>query len=201
MIKVNIKKMMYLVFGLTIVAMVGCTSVVMPPADPNKSDLTKKQAAELSRRKLHVPCRVEVHCADSLVGNSTSVWNDYDRYYYPLQDILSNSFKNAAYTAFDQPGGEIIDAFTIYVTVPESRLKVSNGEAEYNVQVIVRFLEPGEKKVTALGLKEHYEASFINEEEVPPVVYDAARDLAYRTMKKLLSSPKVIRTVKRFEDR
>ena len=201
MIKINMKKMMYLGFWVAVVAIGGCTSVVMPPADPNKSDLTEKQVAELSRKKLHVPCRVEIHCADSLVGNSTSVWNKYDRYYYPLQDILTNSFQSAAYVAFDQPGGEIIDAFTIYVTVPESRLRIGNEEAEYNVQLIVRFLEPGEKKVMALGLKEHYEAPFMNEEEVPPVVYSGARDLAYRTMKKLLNSPKVIRTVRRFEDK
>ena len=184
-----------------ILSIVGCTSVVMPPADPNKSDLTEQQTNALIKNKQYVPCRVEVHCADSLVAFSHSVWNDYDRYYYPLQDILSNSFKNAAYTAFEQPGGEIIDAFTIYVTVPESRLNIYNGEAEYNIQVIVRFLEPGEKKVTALSLKQHYEAPFENEEEVPPVVYDAARDLAFRTMQNLLKDPKVLRTVKRFEDR
>jgi hypothetical protein len=201
MIKLSFKNIVYLVGGLVVLGMVGCTSVVMPAANPNKSDLTKKQAAELSKRKLHVPCRVEVHCADSLVGNTTSMWTDYDKYYYPLQDILTNSFQSAAYIAFDQPGGEIIDAFTIYVTVPESRLNVSNGKAGYNIQIIVRFLEPGEKKITALSFKKHYEAPFVNEEEVPPVIYEAARDLAFRTMKKFLSSPKVIRTVKRFEDK
>jgi len=184
-----------------LLGVVGCTSVIRPSANPNESDLTKSQIAQLSKRKMHVPCRVEVHCPDSLVGNSSSMHSDYDRYYYPLQDILTNSFNSAIYAAFDQPGGEIVDAFTLYVTVPESRLSVGWSEAGYNVQIIVRLDEPGEKKITALSLKQHYEKPFANEKEVPPVVYFAARELAFKTLKKLQNNPKVIRTVRRFEDR
>jgi hypothetical protein len=181
----------------------GCRTNHMPPANPNKSDLTAEQKGKLSARKMHVPCRIEVHCPASLVGDRSSIFSCFDHHfhYYPLQDILRNSFQSAAYSVFDQPGSEVIDAFTIYITVPESRLNVSGDEAEYFVNIIVTLNEPGEKKITAWSLSKRSEAPFFNENEVPPVIYEVCRDIAYETMMKLIKNPKVLRTVKRFEDR
>ena len=50
----------------------GCNSTYMAPVDPSKSDVTAEQARELGKRKINVPCRVAVHCADSLIGQRDS---------------------------------------------------------------------------------------------------------------------------------
>ncbi|OGV50335.1 MAG: hypothetical protein A2017_15315 [Lentisphaerae bacterium GWF2_44_16] len=190
-------------FGIIILAalfITGCNSTFMPPADPNMSDLTKEQIQEISKRKIHVPCRVEVHCPESLVGqrNSTFFTNYY---YYPLNSILTNSFRSAAYQVFDPAGGEVIDAFTMHITVPESNLDVAWGKANYHLHVILKFNEPGEKKITALSIQKHIQVPFPNDNVVPEAVYSACRDAAYEAMKELLKNPKLWATIKRFEDR
>ena len=91
----------------------GCRTNHMLKADPNLSDISAVQIKKLNKKRLHVPCRVEVHCPDSLVGSRggfSSIFHS-QYYYYPLQEILKSSFKSAAFAVFDQPGGEIIDAF------------------------------------------------------------------------------------------
>lgn len=178
----------------------GCNTTYMPVANANRSDLNPAQARQLSRRKIHVPCRVEVHCANSMVGEQDSFFfTDY--FYYPLQDILTNSFKNAVYQVFDPPGGEVIDAFTLHITVPESDLDIAWGDANYCIQVIARFDEPGGKKIIALSAKKFQKVNFPRKNEVPDAIYFACRDAAFDIIKKILASPKTWRTVKRFEDR
>lgn len=195
------KKLSGILLGLSIVALSACTSNHLPPADPAQADLTKSQIGQLSQKKLHVPCRVEVHCPDNLKGDSNAFWRDH-YYTYPLQEILTNSFQSAIYAAFDQPGSEVVDAFTVYVTVPDSRLLYTGGgESEYHLQIIVRFDEPGEKKVTAFSLDQSFEGTTTNYDTVPPVIYDASRTLAYRAIDMMTKNPKVIKTVKRFEDK
>ncbi len=183
------------VFGL----FAGCSTTHTPPADPNMTDMTKEQAAQLSQKKFHVPCRVEIHCPDSLSGDSDAFFDHY--YQYPLQEILSNGFKSAIYCSFDQPGSEIVDAFNVYVTVPESRLLYTGGEAEYYLQIIVRFNEPGEKKITAFTLEKSFQGPVVNKNAIPDVVYEGAKNLAFMTIEKIIKDPKVLKTVKRFEDK
>lgn len=178
----------------------GCGTTFMPPVEPSKSDMSAEQSRTLSSRKIHVPCRVEVHCADSLVGLRDSFFFT-DSYYYPLQEILSNSFKSAAYKVFDAPGGEVIDAFTLHVTVPESNLDVAWGKANYLIQVIVRFNEPGEKKVVAKSFQKHVQLPLNGNNHVPQSVYTACRDIAFDALKDIVKNPRVQRTVKRFEER
>jgi len=195
------KKQIFIALGIIAMASItGCNTTYMPAANPNRSDLTGAQASQLSRRKIHVPLRVEVHCANSMVGQQDSAFfTDY--FYYPLQDILTNSFKNAAYQVFDPPGAEVIDAFTLHITVPESNLDIAWGDANYCLQIIVRFNEPGEKKIMALSAKKYKKIEFPEKDKVPDAVYFACRDAAFDIMKKILNNPKTWRTVKRFEDR
>jgi len=195
------KKQFFMMLGMVIASFItGCNTTYMPTADPNRSDLTAMQARQLNRRKIHVPLRVEVHCSNSMVGQQDSTFfTDY--FYYPLQDILENSFKNAAYQVFDPPGAEVIDAFTLIITVPESNLDVAWGAADYCLQIIVRFNEPGEKKILALATRKYQRISFPDKNKVPDAVYFACRDAAFDIMKKILANPKTWRTVKRFEDR
>lgn len=178
----------------------GCGTTYMPVAETSKSDMTAEQSRTLSTRKIHVPCRVEVHCADSLVGLRDSFFFT-DIYYYPLQEILTNSFRSAAFKVFDTPGGEVIDAFTLHVTVPESNLDIAWGKANYLIHVIVRFNEPGEKKVVAKSFKKHVQLPLNGNNHVPESVYKACRDIAFEALRSIVRSPKVQRTVKRFEDR
>lgn len=180
---------------------VGCaTNKHLPTADPNASDLTKEQRQQLAKTKFHVPCRISVHCMDSLVGYENNFFTSDHAYYYPLQTILKNSFKNAVYCVFDQPGAEVIDAFNIYITVPKSLLTVDGDDAEYIMSIIVTLNEPGEKKVSAWSFTKHKELPITNREKVPQVVYDVARDLAFETMLEIINNPKVKRTVNRFAD-
>lgn len=186
--------------AVAVAALQGCNAVYMPPADPGDSDLTKEQAMKIAKRKIHVPCRVEVHCSDSLVGYRDSLFFT-DSYYYPLKAILSNSFTNAAYQVFDAPGGEILDAFTVHVTVPESNLDIAWGDANYVLQVIVRLDEPGEKRITAFSVQENIKMPVNDGSKVQEPVYIACRNAAFSAMEKILKSPKLWRTVKRFEER
>ena len=195
------KKIKRILLGLSIIGLSACSSTHTPPCDPNQADLTKTQIGQLSQRKLHVPCRVEVHCVDAIKGDSTAFWKDH-YYTYPLQEILTSSFKSAIYSAFDQPGSEVVDAFTVYVQVPESRFAYTgSGDSEYKLQIIVRFDEPGEKKITAFSLDQSFEGTITNYNAVPPVIYDASRTLAYRAIETIVKNPKVIKTVKRFEEK
>lgn len=189
-----------LIFTAVLLLAAGCNSTFMPPADPNMSDMTQSQIQEISKRKIHVPCRVEVHCDDSLVGQRDSFfYTNY--YYYPLKAILTNSFRSAAYQVFDQAGGEVIDAFTIHVSVPESNLDVAWGKANYTLQIIVRFDEPGEKKITAFSVTKSAQVPFKDENKVPEAVYNTCRDAAFEAVQQMLKSPKLWATIKRFEDR
>ena len=198
------RKIKFICLLITVIALSACRTNHMPVANPNASDLTAQQRAKLSAKKLHVPCRVEVHCPNSLVGDSStffvSLFNHHF-YYYPIQDILTNSFNNAIYAVFDQPKGEIIDAFNLYITVPESRLNVSSGDAEYDLHLIIKFSEPGEKKITAFGVRVSLEKPMGTDNEVPPVIYEAAQQAAFKTLSQLVKNPKVLRTISRFEDR
>lgn len=178
----------------------GCNSTFMPPADPNMSDLTPEQSQEICKRKIHVPCAVEIHCEDGFVGQRDSAFfTNY--YHYPLKSILTNSMKNATYQVFDPAGGEVIDAFTMHVTVSESNLDVAWGKANYRLQIIVKLNEPGEKKVMTVSVNKTLQEPFPDENKIPDVIYKACRDASFEAMQQILKNPKLWTTVKRFEDK
>jgi hypothetical protein len=143
---------------------------------------------------------VEVHCPDSMVGSGPNTFTE-DTYHYPLQEILRNGFNSAAGKIFESPRSEVIDAFTVYVTVPESQLMISGGVAQYTLDVIVVLKEPGEKKIDAFELKKTVELPHENKKEIPDAIYKAVQEVAFESAKKLSANPKVMKTVKRFEDR
>jgi hypothetical protein len=89
----------------------------------------------------------------------------------------------------------------MHVTVPESNLDVAWGKASYRLHVIVKFNEPGEKKITALSISKHVQVPLTDENKVPDAIYTACREAAYDAMKDLLKNPKLWATIKRFEDR
>lgn len=183
------------------VLLTGCNATYMPAADPNMSDLTPAQAQEVGKRKIHVPCAIEIHCSsDSLSGQRDSFfYTDY--YHYPLKAILTNSFQHAAYQVFEPAKGEVIDSFTIHVTVQESNLDVAWGKANYQLQIIVRFDEPGEKKILATSISKSMQVPLTDSNKVPDAIYMACRDAAFEAMQKIVASPKLWKTVKRFEDK
>ena len=194
------KLWMGILSAVAAVSVAGCNATYMPSADPHMSDLTSSQAQELSKRKIHVPCAIEVHCDDDLTGQRDSAFFT-DTHHYPLRAILANSFRNAAYQVFDPSKGEVIDSFTIYVTVQESNLDIAWGKANYQLQLIVRFDEPGEKKILASSVTKKVQVPLKDPNKVPDAVYMACRDAAFEAMQKILASPKLWRTIKRFEDK
>lgn len=185
---------------VSVIGLTGCSSTFMPLADPARAELKDTQSQELAKRKFQVPCRVSVHCASSLVGlRDSAFFTDY--YYYPLQDILRSSFTSATYKVFEPARGEIIDSFVMHVTVPESNLDIAWGKANYVIQVIVSFNEPGGRKVMAKSFMKHVQLPLKGNNEVPEAVYQACRDVAFEALSALVESPELQRTVKRFEDR
>jgi hypothetical protein len=178
----------------------GCSHIYMPSIDPNKSDMSPEQSVILTKNKLKVPCRVEVHCPDNLTGSESRFFGD-STYHYPMQEILRNSFTSAINKTFESPRNEVIDSFTVYVSVPESSLVVDGETARYSLNVIVLFKEPGEKKIEAFELKKTLEMPFENKKEVAPVIYRVAQEVAFEAAKKLSTAPKVLKTIKRFEER
>ena len=91
--------------------------------------------------------------------------------------------------------------FNLYVTVPESYLNISSDKAEYLLHVIVTFNEPGEKKITAWSVHKHLALPYTGNKTVPDAIYQATKEVAYEVLKKLTENPKVLRTVRRFEDK
>ncbi len=182
------------------VAFCGCSSTHMI-ADPNKSEMTGELSDLLKKSKFKVPCRVEVHCPENITAVDSKFFGE-DTYNYQLQSILKSSFESAANIAFESPRSEVIDAFTLYVTVPESQLNVSGGSATYNLHVVVVLKDPSEKKVDGFEITWTPKAKPALEGMSPPdTVYKAAREIAFDSVKKLSESPKVRKTAKRLEDR
>jgi hypothetical protein len=187
---------MLVVLGLA----TGCNSTYIPPVDPNGSDLTPEQIKAISKRKIQVPCSITISCSDSFVGVRDSLFfNDY--YHYPLRAILTNSFRHAAYQVFEPAQGEVIDAFNIYVTVQEANLDIAWGKANFVLQIIMRFDEPGEKKILSCSISKRAQVPLVSNDAVPDAVYMACRDAAFETMQKILENPRLWTTVKRFENR
>jgi hypothetical protein len=121
--------------------------------------------------------------------------------HYPLKQILSGCFGNALYSSFDQPSGEVIDSFTLFVDAHASLLAMSGSKAIYDLKLHITLAEPGEKKVVTLDMNKFVSGPVTSDDDVPDAVYDAVRGLAIDTMSSLKSNPKVLKTVKRFEQK
>jgi hypothetical protein len=189
-----------LMAALSTVFTSGCSSRFVPAMELNKTGLTKQQQAKLKSRKMHVPCRVEVKCANVVKCIDDGIFSD-EIYTYPLRSILESSFRNGTHTLFEPAGAEIIDAFTLYITVHESSLELDDDDTNYTLQLIARFDEPGEKKIKALAVRKHVQVPFKGGNNIPDAVYKACREAAYDVLERLSRDPKVRKTVARFEDR
>lgn len=178
----------------------GCGGKYVPAMDIDKTGLTADQKKTLKARKMHVPCRVEVQCASVLKCIDDGAFSD-DSYSYPLRSILEASFRNGAHTLFEPAGAEIIDAFTLYITVHESSLDIDGDDTNYTLQLMVRFDEPGEKKIRSLAVRKQVQIPFNGGNRIPDAVYVACREAAYDVLERLSRDPKVRKTVARFEER
>jgi len=116
-----------------------------------------------------------------------------------LKQILKDTFSNAVYASFNQPGGEVVDAFTLRVEVFRSELDM-HAEV-YSLYLLITLEEPGEKKVVTLRQEKTVHGEIKSEEMVPELVYSAAKELAIESVQELKDNPKVIKTVSRFADK
>lgn len=173
----------------------GCGSTFYLKHIPQGAEFSPSQKGVLAANKSNVPCRVEVICPDDMTGDL----GYFSRAHYPLKQILKDTFSNAVYAAFNQPGGEVIDAFTLRVDVFKSELDMHSGV--YTLHLLVTLQEPGEKKILTLHQEKTVHGEVKSDFDVPDIIYIAAKELAIESVKELKTNPKVIKTVSRFEEK
>jgi hypothetical protein len=176
----------------------GCSSVYQMSNSGNGTELSQQQRTALIAKKNAVPCRVEIICPSDMVGRYETFFTD-NTCHYPLEQVLEQSFSNAVYCAFEQPGGEVLDAFTLKVEVYKSELQMDSSDARYHINLNVTFEEPGEKKVVSFSVDKSAALPSGEPNVVPAAIYEAVKSSAVDTMNKLKNDPKVVKTVKRFE--
>ncbi len=180
------------------VVLSGCGSTMFLRHNESLAQLGSQQKSALLAKKNNVPCRIEIICPDDMTGKYSSFFSS-SIVHYPLKQILRDSFNNAVYCAFEQPGGEVLDAFTLKVDVFKSQLEMDSSDANYNLYLMVTFDEPGEKKVVTIRADKMLDGAAKGRGEVPPVIYTVAKDLAIDVIKQLKEDPKVVKTISRFE--
>lgn len=189
-------RILYYLSALSILLLsTGCGSIFYLKHSPEGAEFSAAQRGALVANKSNVPCRMEVICPDDMVGQL----GRFSLAHYPLKQILKDTFSNAVYAAFNQPGGEVIDAFTIRVEVFKSELDMR--EEVYTLHLLVTLQEPGEKKILTLHQEKTVHGEVKSDHDVPDIVYIAAKELAVDSVKELKSNPKVIKTVSRFEEK
>ncbi len=177
----------------------GCSSVYHMSNPASSTELSQAQKSSLLAKKSSVPCRVEVICPADMVGRYDTFFTS-NVCHYPLEKIIEQSFSNAVYSSFEQPGGEVLDAFTLKVEVYKSELQMDSSEATYSLTLNVTFEEPGEKKVTSFSVDKSVTAPVTAAAAtVPDAIYNGVKEAAVDTISKLKLDPKVVKTVKRFE--
>ncbi len=170
-----------------------CSSTYHMTHSPSNAEFTSAQKSALSAKKSHVPCRLEVVCPDDMTAPVG--WSSIS--HYPLKQIVKDVFSNALYSSFDQPGGEVLDAFTLRVEVFKSELDMSDGF--YSLQLLATLEEPGEKKIVTLSVDKTVHSEEDERNVVPVMVYTASKELAIEVLNGLKANPKVVKTVSRFE--
>ncbi len=189
-------RILFYLFTLSLlVSGTGCGSIFYLKHSPQEAEFSTAQKGVLAASKSNVPCRLEVICPDDMVGEL----GYFSLAHYPLKQILKDTFSNAVYAAFNQPGGEVIDAFTLRVEVFKSELDM-HGEV-YTLHLLVTIQEPGEKKILTLHQEKTVHGQIKSDYDVPEIVYTAAKDLAVESVKELKANPKVIKTISRFEEK
>ena len=143
----------------------GCGSIFYLKHSPQGAEFSASQKGVLAANKSNVPCRVEVICPDDMVGQL----GRFSLAHYPLKQILKDTFSNAVYAAFNQPGGEVIDAFTLRVEVYRSELDMR--EEVYTLHLLVTLQEPGEKKILTLHQEKTVHGEVKSDYDVPDIVY------------------------------
>ncbi len=179
----------------------GCSSVYHMSNLNSAAELSQQQKATLIVKKYSVPCRVEVICPADMVGKYDTFFTS-NVCHYPLEQILEHSYSDAVYTSFEQPGGEVLDAFTLKIEVYKSELKMDSSDATYNLSLNVAFNEPGEKKVATFSIEKSVTAPLKGDNPgtiVPDAIYKGVKEAVVDTIGKLKLDPKVVKTVKRFE--
>ncbi len=189
-------RVFFYLFSLTLlVSTTGCGSIFYLKHSPQGAEFSAAQKGALAANKSNVPCRLEVICPDDMVGQL----GHFSLAHYPLKQILKDTFSNAVYAAFNQPGGEVIDAFTLRVEVFKSELDMR--EEVFTLHLLVTLQEPGEKKILTLHQEKTVHGEIKSDYDVPDIIYTASKDLAVESVKELKSNPKVIKTISRFEEK
>jgi hypothetical protein len=174
----------------------GCTSHLHPAANPDKAMPTQTELKKLSGKRFHVPVRIIVNASDDMVGKVGG-----DLMHYPLRKVIEDCFNNITYKVFDQPHGEVIDAFEMKIEPQVSILSSSWGTATYKLVLYISFYEPGEKRLESFCLDKTTTSPVGEDDQIPDAVYNTVKNIAVETMSKLVKAKRVRRAITRFEDR
>ena len=197
MIKIdNLHRLIFIT--LCTITISGCGSTMFLRHNEGLAQLASSQKSALLANKNNVPCRLEIICPDDMTGRYSTLFSS-KVVHYPLKQILRDSFNSAVYCAFEQPGGEVLDSFTLKVDVFKSQLDMDSSSASYSLYLMVTLDEPGEKKVLTVRADKTLNGPIKDEMDVPSVVYATAKELAIDVIKQLKEDPKVIKTISRFE--
>lgn len=196
--------MKYGIFALgtsILLLQLGCNSVYNLKMNPEQTDFQQNQIRQLEARHFRIPCRINIQCPETMVGIRDALFFT-DTYRYPLDMILDYTFKSIAFQVFDAPGNEVVDSFTLTVTIPESILDVAWGEGNYSLTAIIRFDDPREKRLCGFSLSRQVTVPMPeNKDEVPACIYTACRKIAFDAMKMIVKDPRVLKTIRRYEER
>ncbi len=196
--------MKYGIFALgtsILLLQLGCNSVYNLKMNPEQTDFQQNQIRQLEARHFRIPCRINIQCPETMVGIRDALFFT-DTYRYPLDMILDYTFKSIAFQVFDAPGNEVVDSFTLTVTIPESILDVAWGEGNYSLTAIIRFDDPREKRLCGFSLSRQVTVPMPeNKDEVPACIYTACREIAFDAMKMIVKDPRVLKTIRRYEER
>lgn len=195
------KYRIFILAASALLLLTGCNSVYNLKMSPEKTDFQQNQTRRLESRHFRIPCRINIQCPETMVGIRDSLFFT-DTYRYPLEMILDYTFKSIAFQVFDAPGNEVVDAFTLTVTVPESILDVAWGDGNYSLTAIIRFDDPREKRLIGFSMTRQITVPMPEEkDEVPACIYEACREIAFDAMKNIVKDPRVLKTIRRYEER
>jgi len=148
-------------------------------------------------KKFKAPCRIKIISPDDMSGRKESMLGT-KVYHYPLKNILDDLYNSAIYHLFLQPGGKVVDSFTIEVEVFESTLMFSGSKADYHLYLHIKFKEPGEKIILTKRIEKRQAGNFSSSDNVPSVIYETIKESAISLIDELQSDQKVLASVSKY---
>jgi hypothetical protein len=161
----------------------GCVNHYYPQTNPAKAVPDNSEITGITGIRYQVPVVINVIAANDMTGQNKSIWDGSPLgwrylYHYPLKQLVGDCYNNIVYKVFDQPGGEVIDAFELKITPLNSLLSEDDPKVQYTLCVLVNFYEPGGKLLFGEKFDGSKYGNFNGTNEVPDVIYTTIKGVA-----------------------